>query len=247
MGATGSNKSGKSNSVMALQDGNATITLDSPLVYSDTKQAMSSSAGKQIMSFENKHVDSKREHSILIMDDGTVIENNTGGKSSVKASTQARMKADILSHNHPNPIEGALGGTFSSADLNNFVNFNQHMYRASSKEGTYVITVDTDDPSYTRTRALNLVADYQKLEKQQNRNFKKLHIQWKQETSQALSDIYSDQTLSSSEMSKRSKAANKSFMDKQIKEANRQLVEAHNWLVQNANKYGFHYGLERRT
>ena len=120
------------------------------------------------------------------------------------------------------------------------------MYRASAKEGTYVITMDTSDPSYTRTKALNFLNDYKQLENQQTKQFKKLQKQWKKEINQEINNIFADQSLSYSERMTKAKAADKAFMQKQIKEANRQLIEAHNWLLQNANKNGFHYGLERR-
>lgn len=246
MGATGSSKSGSSNSIMSYQDGGTNVKFESPLVYSDKKQTLPDKSNTQIISFENKHTGSKREHSIFLMDDGSIVETNTGGKTSVSASLGARQKADIMSHNHPNPVEGALGGTFSGADLNNFINFGQHMYRASAKEGTYVISMNTSDPSYTRTNALNLLNQYQSLEKQQNRQYKKLQKQWMSETSQEISNIYSNKKLSSAEKSKKINEANNKFMEKQRDLANKNLIEAHNWLIKNANSHGFTYGLERR-
>ena len=205
-----------------LEIGTEAIDLSSsPLTYGDNDAALTGAARKSVEAFEDKRHKAKIEYSELIMDDGTVIESNKGGRGSVRASLEARSKADVLTHNHPRE-EGILGGTFSDADLQNFGKFHQTTYRATTKEGTYSISKGKNFDGK------GLVSAYKSYMRTNDRNL-----------SHAMKNLRSDfmsGKLNPAEFT----SANKSAF-------NKSLVKLHNWLSENQANYGYTYTLERRT
>ena len=245
MGSTGKSTQAESGAgssgVVEFQDGDTTIQFDTPLIYSDTKQSLGK-ANDVILAFENKQVKAKKEHSILVMDDGSVVEQNTGGKQSVSASTAARVVADILSHNHPRG-DGVIGGTFSSGDLGNFLKFNQRMYRATAKEGTYVISKGAN---YDSVKAQQMVQEYKALEKAQYKENVKLANELQSQYVKELDAIYSNPKLSDSDRLSRANEMYKDMSAQLKSQTNALLIEAHNWLLERAKTCGLIYTLERR-
>lgn len=205
-----------------LDLGSESIDLSSsPLTYGDNDAALTGAARKSVEAFEDKRYKNKIEYSELIMDDGTVVESNKGGKGSVRSSIAARMKADVLTHNHPRE-DGILGGTFSDTDLSNFGKYHQTTYRATTKEGTYSISKGKN------FNGKELVSAYKSFMNTNDRNLS--HAMKK------LRDNYIDGKLSRAEFM----SANKSAF-------NKSLVKLHNWLSDNQANYGYTYTLERRS
>lgn len=241
MGATGQGGGKGNNSINSFNDGPTTIKLDSPLVYSDNIQYMGNGKN-QIITFENKQIGAKREHNLLIMNDGSVVESNTGGKKKVSASISARLKADIYTHNHPRE-EGVLGGSFSAEDMSNFIQFNQRMYRAAAKEGTYVISKGNN---YDATKGAEFVKQITDFQNQSYKSTRKYTKQLQQEYDAAANKISADNSLTFAQKQAANNKAYKEVSDKLARYANNELLALHNWYITNANKYGLVYSLERR-
>lgn len=191
----------------------------SPLVYGKDDAGLQGAARTAIEAFEQKRKGAKIEFSTFVMDDGTVIENNRGGKGSVGASLYARNKADVMSHNHPRR-EGIIGGTFSDADLSNFGKFNQHTIRATAKEGTYSMTKGKN------FHGRSLVKDY----KIQTALFEAAAGA---EVNKLNNDV------------KTGKISYKKYLAEMNAVNNKMLIQGHNFLLANQKKYDYTYQLER--
>lgn len=217
----GSGRVGSGGKITSFQDGGTTIDLsESPLVYGGKDKALTGKAREALENFENQRYKNKIEYSKFISDDGSTIEENRGGRGSVSASYSARMTADAMSHNHPRS-EGVIGGTFSTGDINNFTRFNQHTYRATTKEGTYSISKGKDfDGS-------GLANAYRKAERE-------ITTQTRNENRALNSKVRSGELTY--EQAIRKNTANN----------NKMLVSLHNWLNDNQKKYGYTYTLEKR-
>lgn len=216
----GSGRSGGSK-ITSFQDGNTTIDLsESPLVYGGLDKSLTGKARETIENFENKRYKNRVEFSTFVGDDGSIIEENRGGKGSVSASRSARMTADAMSHNHPRQ-EGVIGGTFSSADLGNFNKYNQHTYRATTKEGTYSISKGKN------FNGSGLVAAYTRVESEMIANANKV--------TRSLNSKVRSGEMSFEQAVKQSRLNN-----------NKGLVSLHNWLIDNQKTYGYTYTLEKR-
>lgn len=224
MGSRGTSSGRKGSSgvtITQFQDGNTIIDLsESPLTYGGTDKALTGKARETIENFENKRYKNKVEFSTFVTDDGTIIEENRGGKGSVTASDYARAKADVMSHNHPRP-EGVIGGTLSTGDIDNFVNHNQHTYRATTKEGTYSISRGKNFDGKGLSAAYKKAAS--EFERDGNNFAKSLKAKMR------------SGELTYSEAKKQAYIAQ-----------NKNLVSYHNWLLDNQKKYGYTYTLEKR-
>lgn len=196
----------------------------SPLHYGGTDTALTGKVRAAIEEFEAKRWKNKIEYSRFVDANGNVIEENRGGKGSVRATLNARMAAEAMSHNHPRSGSeaGMLGGTFSTSDLNNFVRFNQTTYRATAAEGTYSIS---------------------KLKGFDSKGFKQYYTSENAKNSGAYKTAMS--SLNSSY-----KAGNMSYTDYRAaahKAFNAYLVAEHNSLRAGQKLYGYNYTLERRS
>lgn len=90
------------------------------------------SVEQTLQHLEPKTLDMKREQMKVIDDDGFVIAAYQGNAHSV-AFIPEQTRGKTVTHNHPS----GYGGTFSEADVGNFLEFGQKEIRASAKEGTY--------------------------------------------------------------------------------------------------------------
>lgn len=128
---------------LTAPDGSKIDLSEYPLKTGAKDATLTGDARKALEAFENRRYKNKIEYSYFIDADGNLIgKENKGGKGSVKASYEARMTATAMSHNHPRSGNetGTIGGTFSEADIRNFVRYNQKTYRATALEGTYSIS-----------------------------------------------------------------------------------------------------------
>lgn len=142
-GATSSAGRGGNVVKSIVTQGGFTVDLsNNPLRYGKNDSALSGTKRELIEDFEKRRGKAKIEYSMLVDENGNVLEENKGSRTSVGASLSARQKAEVLTHNHPRGKgeEFAIGGTFSEGDLNNFTKYNTKTYRASANEGTYSIS-----------------------------------------------------------------------------------------------------------
>ena len=217
----GSGREGKGGKITSFRDGNTTIDLsDSPLVYGGNDKALSGKARETIEDFENKRYKNRVEFSTFVDDDGSIIEENRGGKGSVSASLSARKTADAMSHNHPRQ-EGVIGGTLSPSDVDNFVQFNQHTYRATAKEGTYSMSKGKNFDGKGLSKAYTQAA--KEIDKKTRGEVDSLKSQMRSGA------ITYEQARKAS-----------------INVVNKSLVSYHNWLIDNQKNYGYTYTLEKR-
>lgn len=226
MGGRGGNYSRSADIAVSVTgaDG-ANIDLSgSPLHYGGKDPNLTGQIRTTIEQFENARWKNKIEYSRFVDSNGNVIEDNRGGKGSVKASFGARMTAEAMSHNHPRSGDesGLLGGTFSSGDLNNFVRFGQTTYRATASEGTYSISKlkNFDGHGFKR---------YFTDEGAKNRGA----------YSTAMKGLNSSYRAGKMNYDDYRKEAHKAF--------NSYLVAEHNSLRVGQKLYGYHYTLERRS
>lgn len=196
----------------------------SPLHYGGKDPNLTGKVRTAIEEFEDKRYKNKIEFSRFVDANGNIIEENKGGKGSVRATLHARQTAEAMSHNHPRSgnENGTLGGTFSTGDLNNFVNYNQTTYRATASEGTYSISKlkGFDGKGFKQ---------YFTSENSKNRAAYK----------QAISGLNSSYRSGGMSWKDYNAAANKAF--------NAYLVSEHNSLRAGQKLYGYHYTLERRS
>ena len=221
MGSRGAGSGRTGAKITSFSDGNTTIDLsESPLVYGERDKALTGKAREAIENFENRRYKNKIEFSTFVTEDGSVIEENRGGRGSVGASYLARKTADAMSHNHPRP-EGVLGGTFSTGDMSNFVQYKQHTYRATAKEGTYSISKGKNFDGK------NFLSAFKKAESEITKAA--------QNEFDSLNSKVRTGALSYEQAVKKGAIAN-----------NKMLVGLHDWFLKNQKKYGYTYTLEKR-
>lgn len=205
-------------------DGTSIDLSGSPLHYGGKDPNLTGAVRTAIEEFENKRWKNKIEYSRFVDANGSVIEENRGGKGSVRATLHARMSAEAMTHNHPRTGDesGLLGGTFSTSDLNNFVRFSQTTYRATAAEGTYSIS---------------------KLKGFDSRNFKQYYTSESAKNRGAYST-----TMTNLNSSYRSGSMSYDDYRAEAHRAfNTYLVAEHNSLRAGQKLYGYHYTLERRS
>lgn len=155
-----SKNSGSGNSAkgsITLQSGER-IEFDGSLSYGRDSR-VSGVVREQIENWENRRRNSKIEFAYSVTPDGTVIDEKRGGKTSVQATLEMHdTEGATFTHNHPRQ-DGILGGTFSYADLSNFVRFKNVTERAAAKEGTYSIS---KLPNFNRDGFLKMAGDSNK-------------------------------------------------------------------------------------
>lgn len=99
------------------------------------KTTLTAAASSKCKEIEAKSVKRKTEQISVVDDDGNVTFQKSGGRGSVRFSTQDMMtfSGKTITHNHP----GEFGGTFSDADISVFAKCGARSIRAVGAEGTY--------------------------------------------------------------------------------------------------------------
>lgn len=238
---------GKQKSTHTIKlDGRGSIEIDEPLRYgADSGRG---ELPKSVRDFEEKRKSSKIEYSILTMANGDVVEENMGGRRSVGASYYARNSADVLSHIHPRSADsGSLGGTFSTGDINNFLQYNQTTYRAVASEGVYSITKGEALKADAGMRSA-----FRHAYEAQHREFMRAHSA----ISRDIQIRYDDRIreirgqaregrISSSERDSLMEGAYRQAVSENARAFNNGVARLHQWLIDKQAIYGYTYGLER--
>lgn len=183
-----------------------------------TKSELPDSVLNKCKEVEAKTVSRKTEKMTLVDSDGNVILEKSGGKGSVSFGAREGFHMNdttTLTHNHP----GEYGGTFSGADVKVFTDYRLRAIRAVGKEGTYSLerTAKTNsNDSYDFNRAFQKQSDSLNYKMRTEYNSQKKKI--------ARGEMTVD-------------AANQQLSEYRTGLCNQQ----HDWLVQNAPKYGYNY------
>lgn len=170
---------------------------------------------------EAKTVNRKTEKMTLVGEDGRIILEKGGGKTSVSFGPREGYFMDsttTLTHNHP----GEYGGTFSGADVKVFVDYKLKAIRAVGKEGTY---------SLERTSQTNGNKSYDFKQEFASKS-NALNSQIQKEYKSLKNKVARGQTTADE--------ANKQLSARRTDLCNQQ----HEWLIQNAEKYGYKYVFE---
>lgn len=176
---------------------------------------------KTCQSVEAKTVSRKTEKLTIVDEDGNILLEKSGGKGSVSFGAKEGFLMNdttTVTHNHP----GEYGGTFSGADVSVFVDYRLKAIRAVGAEGTY---------SLERTSKVNSNTAYdfnQAFKARSNNVNDTMRKEYKTMKSKvARGEVKVDD-------------ANQHLTDKRTSLCNDQ----HEWLTQNASKYGFNYVFE---
>ena len=183
-----------------------------------TKTILPTKAVATCQDVEAKSVKLKNEKLTLVNENGDIIHERRGGRSSVSIdnATAAKMGEGVtLTHNHP----GEFGGTFSGADVNILTKYSLTGIRAVGVEGTYSLERRSNT---TGLKASMLNGEYRKLADYANSNLRSEYKKLKLKAGRG--DITVEE-------------ANKQLQEYRAKECNKM----HDWLTQNAATYGFNY------
>ena len=195
-----------------------------PLVYGEKDPYLTGAGRATIEAFEAKKKGAKVENILLIDENGNSIYEKRGGRNSVGSPIYYNQQSVALSHNHPRyqpGEEGLLSGTFSNADLLNFVKYDKQITkRAVGKEGTYSISKTS---SFDKTG----FATFAKASSKQ-------HVSTYRDEARRIQQSFKDKSISWSDYS--------AGIDKAF---NQMLINCHNDLLANQEKYGYHYTLEK--
>lgn len=183
-----------------------------------TKSELPDSVLNKCQEVEAKTVSRKTEKMTLVDADGNVILEKSGGKGSVSFGAKEGFhmnESTTLTHNHP----GEYGGTFSGADVKVMVDYRLRAIRAVCKEGTYSLertSKTNSNDSYDFNRA------YQKQSDSLNYKMRTEYNSQKKKIARGETSVND---------------ANQQLADYRTGLCNQQ----HEWLVQNAPKYGYNY------
>lgn len=183
-----------------------------------TKSELPDSVLNKCQEVEAKTVSRKTEKMTLVDADGNVILEKSGGKGSVSFGAKEGFhmnESTTLTHNHP----GEYGGTFSGADVKVMVDYRLRAIRAVGKEGTYSLertSKTNSNDSYDFNRA------YQKQSDSLNYKMRTEYNSQKKKIARGETSVND---------------ANQQLADYRTGLCNQQ----HEWLVQNAPKYGYNY------
>lgn len=167
---------------------------------------------------EAKSVKLKNEKLTLVNENGEVIHNKRGGRSSVSIddATAAKMGEGVtLTHNHP----GEFGGTFSGADVNILTKYSLTGIRAVGVEGTYSLERKSNT---TGLKASMLNREYSNLANDASRRLNAEFNSLKRKAGRG------EVTVAE---------ANRQLAEFRNKECN----QMHDWLAKHASAYGFNY------
>ena len=167
---------------------------------------------------EAKSVKLKNEKLTLVSENGEVVHEKRGSRGSVSidAATAAKMGTDVtLTHNHPSEF----GGTLSGADVNILTKYNLRAIRAVANEGTYSLERTSQTMGL---KASTFNRDYGVLSDKANRS---IRSEYKKMRSKVMNgDVSADE-------------ANRQLAEHRTSQCN----QMHDWLSQNASKYGYNY------
>jgi hypothetical protein len=183
-----------------------------------TKTILPEKVLKTCQDVEAKSVKLKNEKLTLVNENGDIIHEKRGGKSSVSIDDDvaAKMGADVtLTHNHP----GEFGGTFSGADVNVLTKYNLKGIRAVGVEGTYSLE--------RKSNTTGLKASYLQRE----------YINLANDASRRLNAEYNSLKRKAGRGEVTVAEANKQLAEFRNKECN----QMHDWLAKHASAYGFNY------
>ena len=173
---------------------------------------------KTCQDVEAKSVKLKNEKLTLVNENGDIVHEKRGGKSSVSIDdyVAAKMGADVtLTHNHP----GEFGGTFSGADVVVLTKYNLKGIRAVGVEGTYSLERKSNT---TGLKASYLQREYTNLANDASRRLNAEYNSLKRKAGRG------EVTVAE---------ANKQLAELRNKECN----QMHDWLAKHASAYGFNY------
>lgn len=184
------------------------------------KSILTQNALDKCKAVEAKTVNRKTEKMTVIDDDGNVTFEKSGGRGSVRFTTEQAMamSGKTITHNHP----GEFGGTFSSADVSVFTEYGLKSIRAVAKEGTYSLE-KTENATLKSGREFR--SEYQRIESRSTREIKSTYRDLKNQ-------------VMSGKMS--ADAANKQLNDKRTQVCN----EHHEYIKRVAESYGYRYYYE---
>lgn len=239
MGGRGSNsglspKPTNAATSVSLDDGTEIDLSDFPLTYGEKDAYVDGDRRKAIEEFEDKRYKAKIEYGQVIDKDGNVLYNNKGSKGRCHLDYFAlQSEGGVATHNHPRSGKdaGALGGTFSIADLTIVANRKISTIRATAAEGTYSITKQA---GFKASEFLNYANGVEKrLRAAYNAELKTL-----------------GEKLNADYKNAKSPSESKSLWEKYHQEStkafNKYLVNSHNSLLAGQKEYGYSYSLERR-
>lgn len=194
-----------------------------PLRYGKNDPNVSKNDRLIIDDFEvSDHVRSAGFERILFTNGNGMITGTADGDSGSVGIEEDVVKASLMmTHSHPRSEGAVLGGTFSDADLNNFLDVgNLKTMRATAGEGTYSISrLKNFDVEGFRQYALNehsrLFKPYYEYAKETELKYTKGEISYK------------------------------TYLNRLIKKFNRTQVAFHNHLLAGQEQYGYFYTLER--
>ena len=184
----------------------------------NTRTILSAKVLKTCQDVEAKSVKLKNEKLTLVNENGDIIHEKRGGKSSVSIDDDvaAKMGADVtLTHNHP----GEFGGTFSGADVNVLTKYNLKGIRAVGVEGTYSLE--------RKSNTTGLKASYLQRE----------YINLANDASRRLNAEYNSLKRKAGRGEVTVAEANRQLAEFRNKECN----QMHDWLAKHASAYGFNY------
>lgn len=117
------------------------IEFDGELHFDGDDKALTGTARKAIVGWEEKRANMKVEYAFATDKDGNSLGSEMrGGKGSVRVPYHYHDTPDgAFTHIHPRG-DGLMGGTFSGTDLRNFSRTSGKTVRAVAKEGTYSIS-----------------------------------------------------------------------------------------------------------
>ena len=170
-----------------------------------------------ILQCEKEKVGLKYEEGTIISRDGTILEKIEGAEHSINIEKipENRFKNNIFTHNHP------MGGNFSTDDINSFLNYDLYEVRASTDSGVlYSLRKGNgkvDSVGFAKAFSKDNPKGYEASNKRLQNDIK--------------SGIINPKTL----------PYNERGVYAVLKAADRNL---HDWLTENAPKYGFVYRRE---
>ena len=196
---------------------------EKPSSNNQGKSTLSQKTLDKCKEVEAKSVKRKTEKMTVIDDDGNILFEKSGGRGSVRFSIAdaMQMNGKTVTHNHP----GEFGGTFSGADINVFTKYNLRSIRAVAKEGTYSIETTS---KVTSSGSKEFANEFSKRSNAVNQQLKANHSR--------LSPKVRNGELSVDD-------ANKQLREKRTALCN----EQHEFLKNNAEKYGYRYSFEPNT
>ena len=214
---------GKTVTSIVTQGGNTLDLTYTPLVYGGLDKSISKAARTALETQEKKRLTAKREHALLVGDDGSIAgaEVNGGSGSCPIPYSWTQTRGAILTHNHPRGKgeEYTIGGTFSPGDARHFANSKYATIRASAAEGTYSMTKGKNFDSagfLNYAKSIDSAAS-----KNRNRKLAKL----KQDCVNG--------TITYTQ-----------YRNRSTKTFNEMLIEIHNGYIAGQKQYGYTYTLE---